>query len=351
MSRETLQTLNISTLIGCTTERGRAWHYRANAQGAESNHYDGFIPAADVDRRLFDFTAEEAPLFVQIPAASLQEATGMHEDGTPYRMAPAGIRKALIHSATGAVLGVHGMGYRAHQFPTLTTLVADILDTGAGDLGISSAGVLRGGALGWIEVSVPRAIHLQREGVVFRPNLLATTSHNGTLSTTLKRTITNVVCDNTHAAAMAETSATFRIRHTSGSALRLADARAALDVLEVQAEVFTEHVQTLVARPVDAATFERFMTLAVPMPDKPGRSRTLATTKGEQMRQLWRHDHRVAPWSGTAWGMVQMVNTHAHHVASARGAQRAERNTLRAIDGTAEALDAQTLDLLAQASA
>ena len=53
MSRETLQHLNTNTLIGNTDARGTAWHYRAEEQGAETNHYPGPIPVRDVERRLF----------------------------------------------------------------------------------------------------------------------------------------------------------------------------------------------------------------------------------------------------------------------------------------------------------
>ena len=48
MSRETLQHLNTNTLIGNTDHRGTAWHYRAEHQGDEPNHYPGPIPIADV---------------------------------------------------------------------------------------------------------------------------------------------------------------------------------------------------------------------------------------------------------------------------------------------------------------
>jgi hypothetical protein len=53
MSRESMETLNTLTLIGNTLNRGTAWHYRRDLQGAESNHYDGFIPVDDVNRRLW----------------------------------------------------------------------------------------------------------------------------------------------------------------------------------------------------------------------------------------------------------------------------------------------------------
>ncbi len=42
------------------------------------------------------------------------------------------------------------------------------------------------------------------EGVEFRPNLLATTSFDGSIATTFKRTVTATVCDNTRELALAE---------------------------------------------------------------------------------------------------------------------------------------------------
>ena len=67
MSKETIQHLNTNTLIGQTDARGTAWHYRAEHQGEESNHYPGPIPVADVERRLFHWRAESRPVAVQVP--------------------------------------------------------------------------------------------------------------------------------------------------------------------------------------------------------------------------------------------------------------------------------------------
>lgn len=73
MSRETLSHLNSQTLIGYTERRGHAWHYRADLQGAEPNHYPRAIPTADVYRRLFDWSAIEAD--VQAVAVELRRAS------------------------------------------------------------------------------------------------------------------------------------------------------------------------------------------------------------------------------------------------------------------------------------
>jgi hypothetical protein len=59
MSQETSQWLNTRTLIGFTDKRGNAWHYRADEQGTEPNHYPLAIPTEDVRRRLFAWTHAE----------------------------------------------------------------------------------------------------------------------------------------------------------------------------------------------------------------------------------------------------------------------------------------------------
>ena len=69
MSKETLQHLNISTLIGNTDARGHAWHYRAEEQGEETNHYPGPIPVGDVERRLFDWQAVSRRVAVEVPTS------------------------------------------------------------------------------------------------------------------------------------------------------------------------------------------------------------------------------------------------------------------------------------------
>ena len=70
--------------------------------------------------------------------------------------------------------------------------------------------------------------------------------------------------------------------------------------------------------------------------------------KRAELTRLWRHDERVAPWAGTAWGVVSAVNTWTHHMSTVRGASRFDRNMERVIKDEVDALDANTLKLLAR---
>ena len=84
----------------------------------------------------------------------------------PARWAVVEGRQAICRSddSTGAVMGIFGPGYTRHQYREwLLSTVADLLDD---DLAISSAGLLRGGAVAWVEVAMPETITTP-EGVAF----------------------------------------------------------------------------------------------------------------------------------------------------------------------------------------
>ena len=343
MSAETAQWLNTQTLIGFTSKRGHAWHYRAEAQGDEPNHYPGPIPVPDVARRLFAWDAVSRPVLVSLPTDDLAAADDIDEDGQATRYVPVPGRQAVIRSDTGAVLGLFSDGYAIHQYREwLLETVASILDD---SLSVGSAGLLKDGAVAWVSVEVPDTITTP-EGVAFRPNLLACTSHDGSLATTFQRVVTNVVCDNTMSAALAEPGQRVKVRHSRYSKLRLGEARQALAIVHMIADDFAADVARLTATTVTDRQWATFLDAHAPVPAEPGRSRTIAERKRATLGRLWNHDARVSPWRGTAWGVVQAVNTYVHHEQTVRGAERAERNMLRAVDGGVDQLDTATLATL-----
>lgn len=338
MSRETYETLNQLCLIGFTDKRGKAWHYREDAQGDEPNHYPGAIPREDVERRLFDWDAVVGEI----------TATALLESGVLQTKSP--VHQAIMRSDTGDILGIFKQGYLVHQYRDwLLETVGAILDD---ELSIGSAGLLQNGGQAWVSVEVPENITTP-SGVVFRPNLLACTSHNGTLATTFKRVVTNVVCDNTMAVGLGEKGQVFKVRHSRYSNSRLTDVRAALELVHSIGDEFAAQVEQLTNTVVSEGDWNKFLDSLTPLTDdtgavKQGRAATLANNKRNQLTALYRHDDRVAPWNGTAWGVVQAVNTWEHHIAgaSASDAKRAERNMNRAVTGGTDKLDRDTLETL-----
>jgi phage/plasmid-like protein (TIGR03299 family) len=347
MTRETLEHLNTNTLIGNTDSRGTAWHYRAEEQGEQSNHYPGPIAVADVERRLFHWQGVSRRVAVEVPA-DLTTMTHLSDEGDPMRWSVVDDRQAICRSDTHATMGVFAPSYTMHQYREwLLTAVADILDD---DLSISSAGLLRRGAVAWVEVSVPDSITTP-QGVVFRPNLLATTSFDGSIATTFKRTVTDVVCDNTREAALREDGQQFKVKHSRHSHAQLAPAREALAMVHTLADDFAAEVARLCATPVRDDQWRQFLDTHVSRNDAAGlplkgRALTMADRKRDTLQRLYRHDTRVSPWAGTAHGVIQAVNTYEHHEAIVRGAPRPERNMLKTITGDFGRLDHNTLSTL-----
>lgn len=331
MSQETLAWLNTNTLVGFTDKRGRAWHYRASDQGTKPNHYTGAVPVDDVLRRLFYWDAVKGT-----STATFITADGVTTVEDQKRF-PVG------RADTGAIFGYFADGYEIHQYREwLVNQVATILDD---DLAIGSAGLLRGGAQAWVSVEVPDNITTP-EGVTFRPHLIACTSFDGSLATTYKRAVTVVVCDNTLAAGLSESGQQIKIKHSRYSKMRINQVRDALAIVHTAADDFAAEVAALCETHVSDKAWSAFLDAHAPVPDKPGRARTMADNERQALSQLWNNDQRVTPWRNTAFGVVQAVNTYTHHGGIVRGMSRPERNMARAVTGGVDKLDADTVATL-----
>jgi phage/plasmid-like protein (TIGR03299 family) len=330
MSKETLTHLNRNTLIGMTDKRGTAWHYRADEQGAESNHYEGAIPIEDVRRRLFKWEAVEGRI----------TATALTFDGVITTVDPD--RKAIMRGDTGDILGIFKLGYKIHQYNDwLISNVETILDA---DLKIGSAGLLKNGAVGWVQIEMEETLSVC--GAEFRPFLLAATSLDGSLATTYQTGAQLVVCDNSLSAALASKENRIKIRHSAHSLGRIGDARDALGIIYEVADAFTAQVEKLTAETVTDKRWNAFVDAYSQETDSV-RGRTLAETKAAELNRLYRTDLRVQPWAGTAFGVLQAVNTFVHHSQTVRGVSRTDRNMERTVTGAVDKLDAGTLALLA----
>jgi phage/plasmid-like protein (TIGR03299 family) len=216
-------------------------------------------------------------------------------------------------------------------------------------LPVGSAGLLRDGAVAWVQAELPENVDTAA-GVQFRPNLLNTTSFDGSVRTTFKRTFTIVVCDNTYRMAMGEKGAEFAVSHTRNSIQRLEGAGDALGLLEESAAAFTTHIMDLTEQAVTNRQWARFLDRWVPNTNPKGQKLTgaaaaTATKKRDTLQRLWVKDPRVSPWRNTAFGVAQAINTFTHHETRAVG-DRGERNTMSTILGDTARVDAQARKIL-----
>lgn len=337
MSRETAETLNTQTLIGNVAKRGsNAWHYRADLQGNEPNHYDGPIPVEDVRRRLFNFTAVEQPVFVGI----------RDNDGNIVRYIEQVDRKAIVRDDNNHVMGLFKESYAIHNYDQwLIENVATIIDNNS--LVIDSAGCLREGAIAWVAISSPDNLSTSA-GFPVRPYILATTSHNGTIATTYKQVYNAPVCDNTLFAGLREDGATHKTRHSKHSVTRIQSIRDAMDIVFTMGEDIVAEIERLSSITVTDREWDAIVNRLVPIGAEGEVAQSAISkmeNKQEVIRQMYRNDPMVAPWQGSALGVLQAFNTFNHHV-SGKNSNRAERNALGAIDGKIQKADAKVLEVL-----
>jgi phage/plasmid-like protein (TIGR03299 family) len=244
-----------------------------------------------------------------------------------------------------------------HQYSEwLVKNVGTILDD---DLAIDSAGLLAGGGVAWVSVSLPDTIETQA-GFPIRPRLLAFTAHNSKYMTTYKRSLEAPICDNSldlevRRDANAENKQEWRQKHTSNSHLAIAGAREALGILYQQADEMVAFVDELSQWEVTNAEFKKLMDALhpVPMPEMEGgkvankRAITNVTNRRGEITTMYLKDDRAAPWKGTALGVLQAFNTWHQHGRTIRG-ERVERKMLDTLATDVADFDAIVLNSLAE---
>jgi phage/plasmid-like protein (TIGR03299 family) len=348
MSKESSEWLNQNVLVGFTTKRGNAWHYKQSSQGDEPNHYPMSIPVEDVERRLFYWDARSYPVMIPVPTDITDpDIDGLDDaQGTPIKRVRLSEWQAIGRDDTHEVFRVFKSGYSIHQYREwLLTTVANLVDD---DLAVASAGLLQNGGVAWVSIELPENIETP-SGFSIRPQLLATTSHNGSLATTFKMTATAVVCDNTLSWGLSNNGQVFKARHSKHSGFKLQTAREALDIIHVGGVDVVAQIERLSQYHVSNLQFERILKKMIPMPTLETSNQaglTRAGNKQDRMRDLWTADPRVRPWKNTALGVVQAFNTFNHHV-KGTDKTRAERNMLSALNGKTATDDGAVMSLMA----
>src|SRR5262252_1980355 len=289
MSQETQEWLNFYTL-----QSRAVWHTDEQLQKVANTIYNGPIPMEDVRSRLFGWQPLRGDLTSTatiITPTGVESVTLTDERRITIMRPPL----ALGPDDGGEILGVFKSGYKAHPYDKwLLENVSHILDD---TLGIYSAGLLKGGAQAWVQVTVPDWIKTP-SGVVFKPNLLCVTSFDGSIATTYKRTIRNAVCDNTMRAAMGEAGKAYKVKHSRYSDLKIMEAREALDIVHATATDFEAEEERLNAITVTDKQWNDFVNAHTPVTKEDGsalskRSLTMATNKQAELNLLWNHDQRV----------------------------------------------------------
>ena len=338
MSMETLTWLNQNVLIGFVADRGKAWHYDEASQGSEPNHYEHAIPVADVKRRLFYWTATEGAVKARVKV------------GGKWRTVEVPNRKALSHPETGEVFSVVGKTFAPHQYSQwLIDNFKRILDAGDGELGIGSAGLLKGGGQAWCQLELPESIE-GPGGIVHRPYLTGSAVLDASRQTIYGTGTQVAVCDNTLSAALAGMWDTIKYPHRAGAEFKPQDVRDALKILHANTAAVNAELDAMLNVPVSDAQWDKFVAAHIgkDRPFEAGRGQTNWDNAHDGLTAIYRNSPMAAPWQGTMWGAFQAVSTYRHHnqVAKNVAGGRAERNLISRVDGTNDKQDALVLTQL-----
>lgn len=318
-----------SVLYGNAAKTGRSPFVPSGQQ------YDGFIPAADVETKLFGWD----PLIGTTESTVTYPAVITDEGVTPERTETLRDEKSVTiwNPVNGKRMKTFTDGWVLH--PYRETLLGGLSNILGDTLGIVGAGLDHDGGRGWVAVSVPEVLSV--EGYRYSPNLLAITSIDGSTATTFGRYMHAMICQNmlsTTLAGVRRSGEVVKVKHTRGSALKLESARQVLGIIEQTVDEFDREVRELVATTVTANDFTRFLDLHIPVTETPGGGRTQALRKQDEVRALYTADERCTPWTGNAFGVVQAMNTWLTHVSRVQG-DRGERNTSRMLDGKLDQKD------------
>lgn len=346
MSQESQLDLNRLTLIGQVAERGPAWHRRDDLQGDEDNHYQGFIPVADVLRRLFHWNPNTVLVGYLVPC-DVEQADFIRKDGVAVRVVESQQgRVGVLRSDNDYDLGIFKSDVR-HP-PYQVTLIERIEALTGTQLGISSAGLLAKGGRAWVEMSMPETLIDTKAGFSYRPNFVAATSMDGSLAHTDALTVTATVCDNTLTWNLLEAGKSgrlFKRKHTSLSMGDLQEERDVLGIIEQADAAFTEALHELLDIELSKDQRVEVMDIMVPLPEEEGRAFTIAENKRDQLFAL-DADPMVSAWVGTGFGEVQRFNTYEHHYANIKSDGRSERNTWRALNGKTRESDRSVVEAI-----
>lgn len=297
---------------------------------------------------------DEALAFLDIPVQEFNPRVPILTDDGVVEFTDEN-NKGIVRTDTQDVFRYFKPGYKMHRYPEWLVEDVDIIISGG--LKIGTVALTKGGARAFLQAELPEgriATAPGAEPVKHTPHMTAATSLDGSIATTFGIGTRKWICENEMSLAgwrgMVKSFQSFtKIRHTSGSLSRIGEVRANLGLFVVEeiGDAFEQEFRELVSQSVTDARFQEVIAAYSGIHSaKEGRSKTIAQGKVDALTTLWKDDERVAPWRGSAYGVLAAFNTAQHHVFGADKG-REERNHDRVITDEWAKFDSNVLSLLA----
>jgi len=345
-SNETMEWLRANIKVGYTTERGPAWWANAVTKAGQweipdGSHFEGPVPIEAV-RELLDVQFVKGTVHV-----TYTDTDGNVQVSGDEKVQP------VVNASTGKIFSFPKEGYKIHPYlETLHGFIQAIQYDQA--VAVGSVGLLKEGGQAFLQAVLPETIEV--EGYGYQPYMLAATSVDLSRATSYTTGALGAVCDNTVRNALKEALTALKIRHSRFSGVAVQAAREKLGLrLQAVGEEFGEMITELTKVDVSDKDFRLWLDEIQPRvkPDPEsstgGPRYTNAEAKRAEYTRLWKKDEKVAPWSGTAFGILQLDNTYRTWEGKVTGAGgRIEQNYRRLVRGDTAAADVDALATLAK---
>lgn len=174
---------------------------------------------------------------------------------------------ATIRTDTGAVLGAVGDRYNVLQTVDQFKWFQPFLDTR--EVAFETCIALRGGAV----IAVVAKILRDNERITDRDHvakyLLLSSSHDGSLATTVGFTPVRVECMNMLRMALGKKKNLLKIRHTANQLDALSEARNTIDLIDREFKATAEQYRRMAEKGINRATLEKYVRQVMDIDDEP----------------------------------------------------------------------------------
>jgi phage/plasmid-like protein (TIGR03299 family) len=216
-----------------------------------------------------------------------------------------------LRNDSRSVLGVHGERYEPIQNAVIAEL-ADAVMAAVNDSNVISSGALFGGKVVWMLVELPDSGIVLGGREQHKRYVLIVTSHDGSLSLSIRATRVRVECMNTMSMAIDGSRADYVIRHTANALNYVEEAIRGIAMENANAEAWDHRVNELIDTELTTTEFAVNIVPAImerDRPEKDGRSQTMYDEKFGQIIAAYTAPHNEAIVD-TAWGAVNAINEY-----------------------------------------
>lgn len=257
-----------------------------------------------------------------------QSGTEITADGVTTIDNPEKLMTVRNHPVTGHTdyLGTVGTDYVVRQNEEQVELLDALVDA-SGARHFETAGSLRGGRETFVTMKLPQTMRLAgTDSVDFY--IVVLNSHDGSSAFRIMISPVRVVCANTQSMAVQRARASYSIRHTKNSGIRIAEVRQKLGLLWDYCAEFEAEAERMIQAELSTREFRQVIEQVWPFDGTTAsvRARNNHERRTTTLLRLWHDAETQAVIRGTRWAGLQAITEYLDHHSPAKNADvRANR--------------------------